>query len=213
MPTMESMLRSINRQLEAHARIFGTDSETYKDFILSIERIMGKANYTQRNGAVGYSRAIPMQYKYEDVQKANEAVKGKNTAARKWSDLYNEAKQYNIPDKDIKTYIRLKEEVDKHYQAIYDYMKEDMGGTFYSSDFAKGYHDSYLADKSAMNHIMQTTEYNSLEEVKKLINNVKARQATMNAEIEREAKKTKGGKVTKKEAEQLKRRFNRKWKK
>lgn len=208
MASMESMLRSINRQLEAHARIFGTDSETYKAFVLSIERIMGKANYTQRNGAVGYSRAIPMQYKYEDVQKANEAVKGKNTAARKWSDLYNETRQYDIPDKDIKRYIRLKEEVDKNQEAIYGYIKEEMRDNFYGSEYERGYHDSFFSDKSALYHTMKTTEYNSLEEIERLIKKAKSRTAEMNEYIEKQAAKTRGGKMTKREAEQLKKRFN-----
>jgi hypothetical protein len=212
MASMESMLRNINRQLEAHARIFGTDSETYKELVLGIERAMGKANYTQRNGAVGYSRSIPMPYKYDDVLKASKYVKGKNTAAAKWSRGYEEAKRQGIEEKDVTRYIRLQDEVNKNHEAIYNYMKEETGDSFYSSDYRKGFHASFLPEgdesykESTLKHLMNNSNYKTLEDVENLIRRVKAKKEKMKEEIANEAEKTRGGKVTKKEAEQLRNR-------
>lgn len=215
MPTMENMIRNINRQLEQHARIFGTDSETYKELVLDVERAMGKANYTQSNGAVGYSRSIPMPYKYDDVVKANNRVKGENTAAAKWSKGYEEAKRQGIDEKDVARYIVLQDEVNKNHEAIYRYMKEEMGDSFYSSDYRKDFHDSFFPGgeesykESTLKHLMNSTDYKSLDEVEKLIKRVKAKKEKMKEEIANEAEKTRGGKVTAKEAEQLKNRGKR----
>lgn len=215
MATMENMIRNINRQLEQHARIFGTDSETYKELVLDIERAMGKANYTQRNGAVGYSRSIPMPYKYDDVVKANNRVKGENTAAAKWSKGYEEAMRQGIDEKDVARYIRLQDEVNKNQEAIYQYMKEEMGDSFYSSDYRKGFNDSFFPGgeesykESTLKHLMTKSNYKTLEEVENLIRRVKAKKDKMKEEIADEAEKTRGGKVTAKEAEQLKNRGKR----
>jgi hypothetical protein len=215
MATMENMIRNINRQLEQHAHIFGTDSETYKELVLDIERAMGKANYKQRNGAVGYSRSIPMPYKYDDVLKASKYVKGKNTATAKWSRGYEEAKRQGIDEKDVARYIRLQDEVNKNHEAIYNYMKEEMGDAFYSSDYRKGFHSSFYPEgdesfkESTLKHLMRTSDYKKLEEVEKLIKRVKVKKDKMKDEIRDEAEKTRGGKVTKKEAEQLKNRGKR----
>lgn len=215
MATMENMIRNINRQLEQYARIFGTDSEVYKDLVLDIERAMGKGNYTQRNGAVGYSRSIPMPYKYDDVLKASKYVKGKNTAAAKWSKGYEEAKRQGIDEKDVARYIRLQDEVNKNHEAIYNYMKEEMGDEFYSSDYRKGFHASFFPEgdesykESTLKHLMNTTDYRTLEGVENLIRRVKAKKEKMKEEIANEAEKTRGGKVTAKEAEQLKNRGKR----
>lgn len=205
MATMENMIRNINRQLEQHARTFGTDSNIYKELVHAIERKMGKANYTQRSGAVGYSRSIPMPYKYDDVQAANNLVKGAGTAASKWSKWYKDAKKLNIDDKDINRFIRLSQEVRENHEAIYNYLKHEMGDAFYSSEYVKGYHDSFK--DSDIQHLMKTTEYTTLEEVEKLIRKAKAKAEKIKEEIEREAQKTKGRKMTKKEAEQFRKRF------
>ena len=209
---MESMLRNINRQLEQYARIFGTDSETYKELVLDIERAIGKGNYTQRNGAVGYSRSIPMPYKYDDVLKASKYVKGKNTAAAKWSRGYEEAKRQGVEEKDVARYIKLQDEVNKNHEAIYNYMKEEMGDSFWSSDYRKGFHASFYPEgdesykESTLKHLMRTTDYTNLEGVEKLIKRVKAKKEKMKEEIAEGAEKTRGGKVTAKEAEQLRNR-------
>lgn len=205
MATMENMIRNINRQLEQHARTFGTDSKIYKDLVHAIERKMGKANYTQRNGAVGYSRSIPMQYKFDEVKAANDLVKGAGTAAMKWNRFYKEAREMGVDDKDISRYIRLLDEVNNNIEAIYNYIKQELGDAFYSSEYAKGYHDAFK--ESTLKHLMRTTEYNTLEEVEKLIRQAKAKAEKIKEDIEREAQKTKGGKMTKKEAEQFKKRF------
>ena len=205
MASMESMLRNINRQLEQHARTFGTDSNIYKDLVHAIERKMGKANYTQRNGAVGYSRSIPMQYKFDEVKAANDLVKGAGTASMKWNKWYKDAKELNIDDKDINRFIRLSQEVRKNQEAIYNYLKQEMGDAFYSSEYVKGYHNSFK--DSDIQHLMKTTNYTTLEEVEKLIRQAKAKAEKIKEEIEREAQKTKGGKMTKKEAEQFIKRF------
>lgn len=215
MATMENMIRNINRQLEQHARIFGVDSETYKELVLDVERAMGKANYTQRNGAVGYSRSIPMPYKYDDVLKASNMVKGQNTAAAKWSRGYEEAKWQGIEEKDVASYIKLQDEVNKNHEAIYNYLKEEMGDSFYSSDYRKGFHSSFFPEgdesykESTLKHLMNTSDYKNLEGVENLIRRVKAKKEKMKEEIAAEAEKTRGGKVTKREAEQLKNRGKR----
>jgi hypothetical protein len=180
--------------------------------VLNIERAMGKANYTQRNGAAGYSRSIPMPYKYEDVLKASKYVKGKNTAAAKWSKGYEEAKRQGIEEKDVTRYIGLQDEVNKNHEAIYNYMKEEMGDSFWSSDYRKGFHASFYPEgdesykESTLKHLMRTTDYKDIEGVEKLIKRVKAKKEKMKEEIANEAEKTRGGKVTKKEAEQLRNR-------
>lgn len=190
------MIRNINRQLEAHARIFGLDSETYKDFVHDIETSLGKANYTQRNGAVGYSRSIPMPYKYEDVQRANEKSKGKNTAAAKWSKAAQEA---GTTDKeDVSRYNKIKEELEKNFEAIYQYMQEELDD-FYSSEFSRLNPDTF--DDSILKHTMKTTKYKDLEQIEKLIERAKRKAENIKKGIEEEADKTNGGRLTKKEIE------------
>lgn len=211
MASMESMLRNINRQLEAHARIFGTDSETYKSFVHEIERELGKANYTQRNGAAGYSRSIPMPYKYEDVQRANEKSKGKNTAAAKWSKAAQESTGKpvsqikkedleKIKKEEIKKLNDLKEEIEKNFEAIYNYMKEE-SDDFYSSMFSRVNPDTF--DDSILKHIQKTTKYKTIDEIEKLIKKSKQRTEKLKKEIEEEAAKTNGGKMTKKEINRI----------
>lgn len=212
MASIESMLRNINRQLESHARIFGTDSEIYKTFVHDIERELGKANYTQRNGAVGYSRSIPMPYKYEDVQRANEKSKGKNTAAAKWSKAAQEstgksASQITKKDlekikkEDIKKLNDLKEEIENNFDSIYQYMKDEYADEFYSSSFSRVNPDTF--DDSILKHIQKTTKYKTIEEIEKMIRKAKQRTEKMKKEIEEEAAKTNGGKLTKKEINRI----------
>lgn len=203
MASMESMLRNINRQLEQHARIFGQDSETYKNFVHDIERELGKANYTQRSGAVGYSRSIPMTYKYEDVKRANEKSKGQNTAAAKWSKAAFEAAENITEDevlteKDVLRYQKIKEELERNFELIYQYMQEEFDD-FYSEDFSRLNPDTF--DDSILKHTMKTTKYNTLEEVEKLIRKAKRKAQNVKKEIKQEAQKTKGAKLTKKEIE------------
>lgn len=209
---MESMLRNINRQLEQHARIFGTDSETYKSFVHEIEREMGKANYTQRSGAVGYSRSVPMPYKFEDVQRANNKAKGDNTAAAKWSKAAQESTGKpvsqitkddlkKIKKDEIKKLNNLKEEIEKNFESIYNYMKEELSDEFYSAKFSRLNPDTF--DDSILKHIQKTTKYKTVDEIKKLIQKAKQRTEKLKKEIEEEAAKTNGGKMTKKEISRI----------
>lgn len=213
MATMESMIRSINRQLEAHARTFGTDSEIYKDYVQSIERELGKANYTQRSGAVGYSRAIPMQYRYEDVQRANELAKGKNTAAYKWSEGAKNAQKQGIPLDKATEYMKLKEEAEKNFQAIYDLMQEEYASNFYKSGFSRLSNETF--DDDILQHIMKNTQYKNMEKIREMIDKAKLRDTERRAEIEKEAAKTPTQHLTKKEINKMlrdKRKENReKW--
>lgn len=213
MASMESMLRNINRQLEQHARIFGTDSETYKDYVQSIERHLGKANYTQRSGAVGYSRSIPMTYKFEDVQRANELAKGKNTAASKWSRGAENAMEQGIPIKKATDYMKLKDEVEKNFQAIYDLMQEEYASNFYKSGFSRLSNQTF--DDDILTHIAKNTQYKTMDEIKEMLRKAKRRDEERRAEIEKEAEKTPTQHLTKKEVDRIlrdKRKSNRdKW--
>lgn len=192
MATMESMLRNINRQLEAHARMFGTESEIYQDYVRDIESIMGKANYTQRSGAVGYSRRIPMTYKFEDVEKANRKAKGKNTAAAKYSKAYLEYQKANKQDtvtkEEVSKYLKVKESLDKHFDLIYEYLQE-ANPDFYDTDFAKGIKGAWDDDK-IIEHIMKKSSLDTFDKILQAIKEQKEKRDKEKEEAEEKAEGT-----------------------
>lgn len=206
---MESMIRNINRQLEQHKRLFGADSETYKDFVFQIEKEIGKANYVQKNGAVGYSRSIPMRYDFDSVRKANDLAKGKNTASYKYSQQIIEAMQEgafedNDPRKQkeiVRIRSDLKTSVNNNFEAIYNHVRDELGGEFYKTDFPKNLREHF--DEDILTHIMKTTKYRTYKQIKELLKKSKEAKEKADKEAKKEAEKTRGGKLTKKEAEFL----------
>ena len=175
-----------------------------------IEKEIGKANYVQKNGAVGYSRSIPMQYDFDSVRKANELAKGKNTASYKYSKQLVEAMQEGAFEDDdpqkqreiVKIRSDLKTAVNNNFEAIYNFIRDELSDeSFYKTDFPKDLREHF--DDDILTHIMKTTKYKTYKQIKELLKKSKEAKEKADEEAKKEAEKSRIGKLTKKEAEFL----------
>lgn len=200
----QSAIRTINRGMEQHKRYFGADSREYQDLLNEMERLLGKPDYTQKNGAAGYSRGKGKSYSDDRLIMAKDLVTGNNTAAAKWSrkQLYLAGAE---PEDDEIEWKELEDEVSKHYKSIYNLFK-DTTEDFESSEIIKKF-AGVVDDKSELVENLRQNFVRNPKELKDLIERAKKhRENIENGLRESETGLRRTRKLTQKEAQQLNKR-------
>lgn len=193
MATRESMIRSINRQIEQHLRTFGEGSSEYQDLMRDLEAEIGKAEIN-RTGRPFYSRSAGKEYSMAALEAAAAKVRGKGTAFSKAQTYINDLIKQGIEptDQAIREAAGVEKAVSDNFGAVYDFLKENTED-FENSDirmmFAgnKGAHASKQDLVSILNRVTAATSRKSIMDV---INEAKDWKEKRNEEIREAATQT-----------------------
>lgn len=145
MPTIESQIRTINRQLEEYRKRLGTESEEYEELTTRLQYLLGDVSYNKK-GNLFYSRA--KSYDIDDLETAYGLVTGNNTAAQIEQQYIRElVDQYGVEyltPKNVKRYVKIKNKLNRYYGELYNYLKnayeeENGSGSWDNSDLRNEY--------------------------------------------------------------------------
>lgn len=125
MPTIESQIRTINRQLTEYYKRLGGDSEEYEDLTTRLYDLLGEPKYNKK-GNPFYSRA--KSYGAEELDIAYGLVTGENTAShieqQYIKDLVDMQGIESVTAKNVKLYAKVKNKAFRYYSELYSYLKE-----------------------------------------------------------------------------------------
>lgn len=148
MPSRESIIRTVNRQLEDYERRLGTESEEWEQLTTTLFDLLGKPQYNKQ-GRPFYSRSKNRQYNAGALQSAYDAVTGKNTAAaieqEYIKDLVNMQGIETVTSENVKRYAKVRNKAFRYYSELYNYLKaayeEEYGeGSWDNSDLRAEYY-------------------------------------------------------------------------
>lgn len=148
MPSRESIIRTVNRQLEDYERRLGTESEEWEQLTTTLFDLLGKPQYNKQ-GRPFYSRSKKRQYNAGALQSAYDAVTGKNTAAaieqEYIKDLVNMQGIETVTSENVKRYAKVRNKAFRYYSELYNYLKatyeEEYGeGSWDNSDLRAEYY-------------------------------------------------------------------------
>lgn len=148
MPSRESIIRTINRQLEDYQRRLGEESEEYEYLTTKLNDLLGTPKYN-KSGLPFYSRSAGRLYDEKALQEAYAAVTGKNTAAsieqEYIKDLVNMQGIETVNSENVKRYAKVKNKTYRYYSELYNYLKavyeEEYGeGSWDDSDLRAEYY-------------------------------------------------------------------------
>jgi hypothetical protein len=126
MPTRESILRTMNTQLEQYKRRLGEESEEYEALTTNLYALLGKPQENKR-GYLTYSRAKSAEYTPEDLQAAYDLVTGENTASRIEQKYIAEIVEFqgieDVTAPNVKRFIRVRNKVYQYYSELYEYLR------------------------------------------------------------------------------------------
>lgn len=132
MPTIESQIRTINRQLTEYYKRLGGESEEYEDLTTRLYDLLGKPKYNKK-GNPFYSRA--KSYGAEELDIAYGLVIGENTASRieqqYIKDLVEMQGIESVTAENVKRYAKVRNKAFRYYSELYSYLKvtyEDVNG-------------------------------------------------------------------------------------
>lgn len=125
MPTIESQIRTINRQLTEYYKRLGGESEEYEDLTTRLYDLLGEPKYNKK-GNPFYSRA--KSYGAEELDIAYGLVTGENTASRieqqYIKDLVDMQGIESVTAENVKRYAKVKNKAFRYYSELYTYLKE-----------------------------------------------------------------------------------------
>lgn len=159
MPSRESMLRTINTQLEQYKRRLGEESEEYEALTTNLYALLGKPQENKR-GYLTYSRSKSAEYETEDLEKAYELVTGENTASRIEQKYIAEIAEFSgiedVTSQNVKRFVRVRNKVYQYYSELYQYIKEAYEdkygmGSWDSSDIRNEYYKRGATNKPLEN--------------------------------------------------------------
>lgn len=145
MPTIESQIRTINRQLTEYYKRLGGESEEYEDLTTRLYDLLGEPKYNKK-GNPFYSRA--KSYGAEELDIAYGLVTGENTAShieqQYIKDLVNMQGIESVTAENVKRYAKVKNKAFRYYSDLYTYLKETYDevngeGSWYDSDLRAEY--------------------------------------------------------------------------
>lgn len=140
MPTIESMIRSINRQLVQYEKRLGTESEEWEYLTTKLYDLLGRPLHNDRDIPY-YSRSKGRQYDEEALKQAYKEVTGKNTAAqleqRYLSELYDLMGTEYATRENVKKYAKVRNKAFRYYSELYTYLKEA-----YEEEYGEGSWDN-----------------------------------------------------------------------
>lgn len=140
MPSRESIIRTVNRQLEDYERRLGTESEEYEQLTTTLNDLLGNPLYNKQ-GRPFYSRSKGRKYDAGALQSAYEAVTGKNTAAaieqEYIKDLVNMQGIETVTSENVKRYAKVRNKSFRYYSELYTYLKEA-----YEEEYGEGSWDN-----------------------------------------------------------------------
>lgn len=148
MPSRESIIRTINRQLEDYRRRLGEESEEWEYLTTKLNDLLGTPKYN-KSGLPYYSRSAGRLYDEKALQAAYAAVTGKNTAANLEQeyikDLVNMQGIETVNSENVKRYAKVKNKTYRYYSELYNYLKavyeEEYGeGSWDDSDLRAEYY-------------------------------------------------------------------------
>ena len=148
MPSRESIIRTINRQLEDYQRRLGEESEEYEYLTTKLNDLLGAPKYN-KSGLPFYSRSSGRLYDEKALQEAYAAVTGKNTAAsieqEYIKDLVNMQGIETVNSENVKRYAKVRNKTYRYYSELYNYLKavyeEEYGeGSWDDSDLRAEYY-------------------------------------------------------------------------
>ena len=126
MPSRESMLRTINTQLEQYKRRLGEESEEYEALTTNLYALLGKPQENKR-GYLTYSRSKSAEYEPEDLEKAYDLVTGENTASRIEQKYIAEIVEFSgiedVTSQNVKRFVRTRNKVYQYYSELYEYLR------------------------------------------------------------------------------------------
>lgn len=199
----QSAIRSINRGLEQYKRYFGEDSQEYITLCDDMKLLLGEPDYTQKSGAIGYSRSKNKKYNDDRLIMAKDLVTGKNTAAQRWNAKIIEEAQQSKEWKDIEN------EVSQYYSAIYQYIKDNPDEFDYDSaeiisKFVGLNNDS---KKDLVDNIKENFNMDTVDKIRDLIQKSKKYKSDIENGLKSRASKTRKTKrMTRNEARQFEKR-------
>lgn len=125
MPTVESQIRTINRQLTEYYKRLGGESEEYEDLTTRLYDLLGEPKYNKK-GNPFYSRT--KSYGAEELDIAYGLVTGENTASRieqqYIKDLVDMQGIESVTAENVKRYAKVKNKAFRYYSDLYTYLKE-----------------------------------------------------------------------------------------
>lgn len=125
MPTIESQIRTINRQLTEYYKRLGGESEEYEDLTTRLYDLLGEPKYNKK-GNPFYSRG--KSYGAEELDIAYGLVTGENTASRieqqYIKDLVDMQGIESVTARNVKLYAKVKNKAFRYYSELYNYLKE-----------------------------------------------------------------------------------------
>ena len=141
MPTVESQIRTINRQLTEYYKRLGGESEEYEDLTTRLYDLLGEPKYNKK-GNPFYSRS--KSYGAEELDIAYGLVTGENTASRieqqYIKDLVGMQGIESVTAENVKRYAKVKNKAFRYYSDLYTYLK----GTYEDVNGAGSWDDSDL---------------------------------------------------------------------
>ena len=124
MATIESQIRTINRQLTEYYKRLGGDSEEYEDLTTRLYDLLGEPKYNKK-GNPFYSRA--KAYGAEELDIAYGLVTGENTAShieqQYIKDLVDMQGIESVTAENVKRYAKVKNKAFRYYSELYTYLK------------------------------------------------------------------------------------------
>lgn len=125
MATIESQIRTINRQLAEYYKRLGGESEEYEDLTTRLYDLLGEPKYNKK-GNPFYSRG--KSYGAEELDIAYGLVTGENTASRieqqYIKDLVDMQGIESVTAENVKRYAKVKNKAFRYYSDLYTYLKE-----------------------------------------------------------------------------------------
>lgn len=154
MPSRESIIRTVNRQLEDYRRRLGEESEEWEYLTTKLNNLLGEPKYN-KSGLPYYSRSPAAKYNSRALQEAYAAVTGKNTAAtieqEYIKDLVNMKGIETVNSENVRRYAKVKNKTYHYYSELYNYLKE-----LYEEEYGEGsWDDSDLRDEYYMRGAME----------------------------------------------------------
>lgn len=206
MATRESMIRSINRQIEQHLRTFGDGSSEYQDLMRDLEAEIGKAEIN-RTGRPFYSRSARKDYSMAALEAAAAKVRGKGTAFSKAQTYINDLIKQGIEptDQAIREAAGIEKAVSDNFKAVYDFLKENEDD-FENSDIRMQFAGNAGANASKQDLVDilgRVTSATARGSIRDVIDEAKKWKDSRNASIKKaQASTRRSPRMTQKEIEQ-----------
>ena len=126
MPSRESIIRTVNRQIEQYRRRLGEESEEYEALTTRLYSLLGAPQYNKRNEPY-YTRSAQAKYSSKGLKEAYAAVTGENTASAIEQKYISEIVEFSgitdVTPQNVKRFIRVRNKVYQYYGELYEYLK------------------------------------------------------------------------------------------